>query len=274
MSTYQFTADDADIILRASRSDAPREFRVHKIILSLASPVFKDMFSIPQPSSSTTFVECAVPTIDVDDTPGDLEALLRMIYPFGSPPLPTLDEISRVFIILDKYEVQGGPVQLLKSLLASSEFLKKDPIRVYSIACRWKLKEEADLAAPYTSSLDVLSCVREEDIRWMTGMEYHRILMLEKGRRARSTSVIFTTPAACSGCPSYKNFYVEFRRNLSQSFNSDHRPFYDHGKCIVRCFEIAMELKESGQTLGCGTSRDSHLGSFIQTLAEELSSPF
>ena len=272
MSTYQFTAEDADIILRASRSDAPREFRVHRIILSLTSPVFKDVFSIPQPSSSTTLTEPTVPIIDVDDTPEDLEVLLRLIYPFGSPPMPTLDGISRAFVILDKYEVQGGPPQLLKSLLVSPEFLKNDPIRVYSIACRWKFKEEADLAAPYTSSLDVLSCTREEDVQWMTGVEYYRILVLEKKRQLKSTRAIFDTRTTCTGCPNSKVFHAEYRRMLSQSFRSDHRPFYDYGKCIIRCFEIAIELNVSGLFLGCGTTQDSHLGSFIRTLAGELSS--
>ncbi|KAF9785069.1 hypothetical protein BJ322DRAFT_1123953 [Thelephora terrestris] len=273
MSTYQFTADDADIVLRASRCDTPREFRVHKIILSLASPVFKDMFSIPQPDSSTTLAESAIPIIDVDDTPSDLELLLRMIYPFGFPPMPTLDAISCAFILLDKYEMQSGLLQTLKSLLVSPEFLKNDPIRVYSIACRWKLQEEADLAAPLTSSFDVVICVREEDVQWMTSVEYHRILTLEKQRQLKSQRVISHTPSTCSGCHSYKSFYIEYRGKLLESFKIDHHTFYDHSKCIIRCFEIVMELKDDGAFLGCGISPGSHLGSFISTLAEKLSSP-
>src|SRR5258705_411669 len=118
MSPYQFTADDADVVLRATRCDPPREFRVHKNILSIASPVFGDMFKIPQPADeSSTTPAAAVPVIDLDDTPEDLEIFLRMVYPFGFTEMFTLDAISRALVILDKYEVRGTSLQPLKSLL-------------------------------------------------------------------------------------------------------------------------------------------------------------
>lgn len=273
MVSYEFTADDADIILRASRCEVPREFRVHKTLLSIASPVFKDMFHIPQPVPSTTLTETAIPIIDVDDTAEDLEVFLRVIYPFGLPPMPTLDAISHALAILDKYQVQGGSLQPLRSLLISSEFLRDDPIRVYSLACRWKFKEEADLAAPYTSSLDVLTRVREEDIRLMSGTEYHRLLILEKQRQSRSADYIQTARSTCSGCPNHKSFYRVFLIRILENFRIDCRTFYDYGRCVIRCFEIAVETERAGVTLGCGMGVGSHLGGFIHTLAERLSSP-
>ncbi|KAI0285939.1 hypothetical protein BGY98DRAFT_249262 [Russula aff. rugulosa BPL654] len=45
-----FNDAQADLILRSS-DEVPIHFRVFKNILSLASPVFADMFSIPSPSS-------------------------------------------------------------------------------------------------------------------------------------------------------------------------------------------------------------------------------
>ena len=270
MPPYEFTADDADIILRASRCDVPRDFCVHRIILSIASPVFKNMFDVPQPSPSP--VEATIPIINVDDTPEDLEVFLRVIYPVGLPAMSTLDAISHALVILDKYQVQGGSLQPLRSLLISPEFLKADPIRVYSLACGWGFKEEADIAAPYTSSLDVLTRACEEDIQRMTGMEYHRILILGMERRSKSVDYILCAPVTCSGCHSYKKFYSAFRDRLMTSFSDDCRVFYDYGQCIVRCFEIAVEMEKAGITLGCGMGRDSHLGKFICALAEKLSS--
>ena len=272
MSTYQFTADDADIVLRASRCDVPREFRVHKAILSIASPVFKDMFNIPQPVSSTTPAGTTTPVIDVDDTPEDLENFLLMIYPFGSPTTPTLDAISRALVILDKYQVQGASLRPLRALLVSPEFLKNDPVQVYSIACSWKFKEEADLAAPYTSSRDILASIREEDIRRMTSMEYHRILILGKERRLKCQSYIYLVPVVCNGCHNYKKFYAALRKRISEDFRVDYNTIYDRGKCVLRCFEIAMELVQEVGTTGCGVGRHSHLGTFIDCLADKLSS--
>ena len=272
MSSYQFTADDADIILRASRCDTPREFRVHKTILSVASPVFKDMFSIPQPASSTTPEGVTIPVIDVDDTPEDLEVFLRIIYPFGLPAMPTLDAISHALVTLDKYQVQGGSLQPLRSLLVSPEFLKNDPIRVYSIACAWKFKEEADIAAPYTTSIDVLSSVRPEDIQQMTCQEYHRILILGRERESKAQSHIRHTPSSCAGCPGNKKFYSVFRHSLLQDFYTNYATFYDHGRCVVRCFEIAAETERTMGVMACGLGRNSHLRTFIHSLARELSS--
>jgi len=49
MATQWKTPPDADVILRASGG---KEFHAHKLVLSLASPVFRDMFSVPQPPQS------------------------------------------------------------------------------------------------------------------------------------------------------------------------------------------------------------------------------
>ena len=272
MPPYEFTADDADIILRASRCDAPRDFRVHRIILSIVSPVFKDMFDVPQPIPPASPAEATIPIINVDDTPEDLEVFLRVIYPFGLPTMSTLDAISDALVTLDKYQVQAGSLQPLRSLLVSPEFLKNDPIRVYSLACRWGFKEEADLAAPYTSSLDVLGRICEEDLRRMTGVEYHRILILEKERRSKCVNYILSLPTPCTGCPGNKKFHSAFRGRLLDNFGGDCRVFYDYGRCVVRCFEIAVETAEVATTLGCGMGRDSHLGDFIRALAEKTSS--
>ena len=273
MSTYQFTADDADIVLRASRCDSPREFRVHKAILSISSAVFKGMFNIPQPMPPTTPGGSTAPVIDVDDSPEDLEIFLRMVYPFDFPAMPTLDAISHALVMLDKYEVQGAPLQRLRSLLVSPEFLKNDPIGVYSIACGWKFGAEADLAAPYTSSLSVLHRVRPEDVQRMSGTDYHRILTLAEGRRSLCEGYIMTTPVACAGCFNYKNFYLVFRRTVLSNFKDDPLSFYDYGGCIIRCFEIALELeRDSSTVLACGIRPTSHLGTFIRALAEKLSS--
>jgi hypothetical protein len=271
MSPYQFTADDADIILRASRCEVPRKFRVHKVILSIASPVFKDMFAIPQPIPEARFARDTIPVIDVDDTPEDLEDFLRMIYPFGFPAVLTLDEISRAIAIFDKYQVQGESLSPLRSLLVSPEFLKNEPIRVYSLACGWGFKREADLAAPYTSFHDVLASARVEDVQQMTGMEYRRILILSRERQAKSRGYILATSVPCVGCPNHKKFYAAFRERLLEDFTVDHRQFYDSKRCIVRCFEIAMRMDGTGDMAagmaGC-------VGKFIRTLAKKLSSPW
>ena len=86
-----FCADDADVIIRAAGS---LDFRVHKIILSLASPFFKDMFTLPQPPSDTPET---LPHVDVQESPKTWENILRTIYPsLPSPIIDTLDDLQSV----------------------------------------------------------------------------------------------------------------------------------------------------------------------------------
>ena len=66
----------ADIILRSGGTKAAVGFRAHRAILSIASPVFETMFSLPQPGA-----EKSVPVCDLSEDANTVEALLRLIYP-------------------------------------------------------------------------------------------------------------------------------------------------------------------------------------------------
>ena len=65
----------ADIVLRSGGPKAV-DFRAHRAILSIASPVFETMFSLPQPGT-----EKSLPVCDMSEDAKTLEVLLRLIYP-------------------------------------------------------------------------------------------------------------------------------------------------------------------------------------------------
>jgi len=128
MSWEHLDTTDADIIIRSADG---RDFRAHKAILSLASPVFRDTFSIPQPPSPEP---SSTPVVDVCETGKVLDAFLQCVYPV---PMPTIEDFGLVEALVtaaDKYEVEV----ILKKVelwLAAPENLKKDPLRAYAIAC-------------------------------------------------------------------------------------------------------------------------------------------
>ena len=207
MSTYQSTAEDANIILCAIKCNVPYNFHTYKIILSITSQVFHDMFNLSQPGPLTIPPGAVVP---VDNTPEDLEVLLHMIYPFWSPTTSTLDKVLCGLIMFDKYQVPHEPHNLnpLRSQLVSPEFLQSNPIWAYSLTCHWNFKEEADLAAPWTSDFDIMASVHEEDIWWMKAMELCCILILSNQWYLNSLGYIHTTPTACIACPNSTVFYT------------------------------------------------------------------
>ena len=94
-----FCADDADVVIRAAGT---RDFRVHTPILSLVSPVFRDMFALPQPPTDTLGT---LPHVDVIESAETWETILRTIYPVPNPVIATLHELESLFLAAMKYEI-------------------------------------------------------------------------------------------------------------------------------------------------------------------------
>ena len=145
-----FTTHDGDIVLRAgTEPDSKHDFRVHKFILSLASPVFKDMFTLPQPSDQT-LNEHQLLVVDVSDPPEVLDVIIRLIYPGVEPPKITEQKtLSASLLTADKYSITSIYPTLRENL---KTFLPNHSFWVYIIACRFGFLEEKKQAAKLTSS--------------------------------------------------------------------------------------------------------------------------
>jgi len=182
MSLPFLTTDDGDVILRAIQGTIlTHDFRVHKLILSLASPVFKDMFTFPQPPEQNHSDQPDIPIVDVSDSPQVLDTILRFIYP--GVELPTFTDLSTVSALLsaaDKYNVASMRPTLRGAL---KTFVDVEPFRVYTVACRFGLWEEAKAAARLsTLKTIILSTDHEKDIRHISGVDLYRLLLLSESR--------------------------------------------------------------------------------------------
>jgi len=258
--------DDADIILRTSRS---KGFRVHQVVLSVASPVLRALLADVPKSSTEDDEKGALPEIDVEDAPEDLDLLLRLIYPITIPPkFDDFDTLSRAFAILQKYKVEGVQ-ELLKPTLISHPFLTSDPVRVYAMACRLGFKEEAEVAAPLASTRDFVTSIRAEDLRDMSGVDYHRLVVLSKERVKKSKSDIFSVPLQCASCPAA--FYDLFRKKLAEKLTTDEGGrFYDTMECLDVFFTVS---KECGAHNCSGAGGNVHFEKFVFALVKELQKP-
>ena len=85
-----FSADDADVVIRVAGT---LDFRVHKAMLSLVSPFFKAMFTVPQPPTNTPDT---LPHVDVHESAEAWEHILRTIYPIPNPVID--DQIGRAHV--------------------------------------------------------------------------------------------------------------------------------------------------------------------------------
>ena len=159
---------DADIILRASGG---REFHAHKIILSLASPVFRDMFSVPQPPP----IEPAqLPIVEVSDPPEALGMFLRIVYPTHNPLINNVGALASVLRLADKYNARAV-LDIHRDYLLStpSDF---PPIQTYAILCACDREGEAGAAARRVSFPSLKTLDSNPLLQLITATQYQRLL--------------------------------------------------------------------------------------------------
>lgn len=125
-----FSRPDADIILSSSDNT---HFRVHRQILSIASPFFETMLGLPQ---STTSVSGTL--IAVEEDARTLEDLLRICYPVRDPQLKIhvltdWRHISNVVHAAMKYDMVQA-VEFVKTKLMAG--VDVSPLQVFCIACK------------------------------------------------------------------------------------------------------------------------------------------
>jgi len=190
-SPYAFDAPDADVILRAPLQPGSEEFKAfhaHKAVLSVASTLFRGMFSIPQPPQPAEG-DTTLPVIPVVEPAGVFETFLRLIYPIEPPVIDSLQLVDDLFRLAEKY-MASGVHSRLKKLLLSPSFLKDDPILVYAVACRMNLDEEAKKAIPHTFRIDLVRDIPRNELRMMTVEAYHRLLMEHSLRRDQLIDIV------------------------------------------------------------------------------------
>jgi hypothetical protein len=249
VSPYIFDSPDADVILRAPHqlgSDEFEDYYVHKIILSIASSVFQDILSIPQPPRRSS-EDTTLDVIGVTEPAKVLETFLQLIYPVDPPVIEDLRLMDDLFRLADKYAAKGVNEKLKKRLISPS-FLKGDPIGVFAIACRNNLEEER-LAVSHTFSIDIINEISEENIQTMTAKTYHVLLAKHAFRREQLLStvdqaVLQMRPAASwiSPCACVEKLKKEIRLEISR------RPFLNK-EILEMCFS---SMKALG--LKCGAS--------------------
>ena len=194
MAPYEFDALDTDAILRSSDGE---EFRVHRLILSLSSPVFQGMFGLPQPTADPP---SQIPTVDLSDPSDVLKPFIQYLYPRSPPKIADISMWAAMYTIADKYsaEVVMDP---LRDMLVP-RFLETYPLRVYAFASRWDFEEEARIASRRTLAMDILTNFPQEDAELMDGVACWRLLFLHFNRREAARVLVEKHPLPSASNPS------------------------------------------------------------------------
>jgi len=255
MAIECFDDPAADLILRSGLPAT--DFHVHRLLLSLASPFFDQMLSLPQPSSREP---PKIPVVEVSESPEILHLLLQFIYPVPNPAID--DDLNTLILVLHaaaKYDVLPA-IESLRRQLVSERYLKQSPTRIYAIASRYELEEETKLASKYTLGISVLDAPLSEELRYISAFSYHRLLALHHTRAKAAQALLrLREDVKCMECNgTYGAFsegpkwWLDFQRRAAEELSA--RPtteviftteFLSRSFQQVRCRKCPLSLLES-----------------------------
>lgn len=263
MSPTFFTTDDGDIILRAgTESDPKYDFRVHKLILSLASPVFKDMFAVPQPPDQTLNEQHQIPVVDVPDPPEVLDTMLRFIYPgVELPKVASVSALGALFSVADKYNIASVYSFLKESL---KTFLPAEPFAVYAAACRFGFMEVAREAAKTGNTRCIIYGNYDKEVQHVSSADLFRWMRFvqereELGRRRIEAALewwFMSDGADCDHEEGGRQFYFRLEKAVVDAFASN--------PCVGRKDLLDVLDTVPDPPLGCKPSPDSESADFYR----------
>ena len=130
--------DDADFVLRASGGE---QFFVYRSILSVSSPVFRDMLSWDTSQDQPRTLKH--PVVQLSEDCVTIDTLLRICYPVRNPSFKNFSDVDRSLRAANKYQMDYCVEVIDKALSESDHELCRSWNEIgfgFTIACRWDLK--------------------------------------------------------------------------------------------------------------------------------------
>ncbi|KAH9174302.1 hypothetical protein EDB89DRAFT_564497 [Lactarius sanguifluus] len=93
---------DASIIVRSSDQAS---FRVHKSVLAISSPFFKDLLSLPQPPDDE--LVDGLPVIQVSEDAGLLNSLISLLYHIPHVVPSSYEKVFALLAVCQKYDMES-----------------------------------------------------------------------------------------------------------------------------------------------------------------------
>ncbi|KAJ7494486.1 hypothetical protein B0H11DRAFT_1654592, partial [Mycena galericulata] len=148
--------EDGNIVVQAE----DYEFCLLKSFLTKRSPIFKDVFSLPQPEDAERINGC--PVVRIHDSGEDAAHFFKAIFDpesFLPSPLPTtLDKVAAILRLSTKYEVE---------YLRKRAMIHLSSGYATSLNDREKIKSLATFPILPRDAIVVINLAREVDCPWI-----------------------------------------------------------------------------------------------------------
>lgn len=146
-------------------------FRVHKQILAMSSPFFKDMFSLPQPRLSDEEAVDGLPVVQLSEDAEVLRGLISMLYPIPSELPNFYDKALTLSATTRKYDMVSIQSRILAEI-QSREFpplTAAEIFRSYAISSSGELSSERQKLARQTLDLPMTFEYLCDELPWFEG---------------------------------------------------------------------------------------------------------
>ena len=190
-----FHVSDANFIIRSSDLV---DFRVHKSVLAMASPIFEDLLSLPQYSDSEAVD--GLPVVQLSESSELLNSLIPMLYPVPTVVPNSYDKVSYILVTYQRnkltswYKVLYLLAACQKYEMASVQsFIRAEVNRraypapngveaftAYAIASANELIPETERAARLTLNLPMTFKVLGEGLRLFEGWALHDLVKFRR----------------------------------------------------------------------------------------------
>ncbi|KAL5501397.1 hypothetical protein ACEPAH_8657 [Sanghuangporus vaninii] len=164
-------------------------FRVLKSILGLASPVFDNMFSFPQPAVKDEKPD-EIAVVCLSESSDTLDAILRFCYPVAQPQLSQRD-ISLIVNVLRaamKYEMNVIVDSARDAFKVRARSSGSEAIEGYALACSLGWEIESRIAATACLQWEALGS-KLPQLAAMSGLDYYNLLDFHR-RAAAAVKVL------------------------------------------------------------------------------------
>jgi hypothetical protein len=204
---------DANLIIQSSDLV---NFRVHKSVLSMASPVFRDLFSLRQPLGSESVD--GLPVVKLTEDAELLNSLFSMLYPVRLVIPNSYEKVLYLLAACQKYDMDQiqSNIRAEVNRGASPSPVGTEAFRAYAIASGKRLVPEMESTARLTLDHPMTFETLGEGLRWFEGSALQDLTRFR--RRCRDDLVTclrsfldlskppFRIWTSCRNSPSFSGF--------------------------------------------------------------------
>jgi hypothetical protein len=217
-----------DVILRSSDLV---DFRVHKSTLSISSPFFSDMFSLPQPPLGHDCIVDGLPAVQLSECAEVLLGLITMLYPIPAVIPDSYDKALALLAASQKYDMPTVQSTIRSEMKSRNITTPTGALafRAYAISSSHGLIPEMETAARLTLEYPMSFEFIGEQLTMFGGLALHDLARYRK--RCRDSLIACVESLLDSrlppsdiwvGCPNTNQSYlaVWLHSLLSQQLKS------------------------------------------------------